>query len=618
MKKLLKKLLFVSLTCLTMASGVWLTKTNTQAKLSDEDIAKYTQQIQSDISGTNNNGYCTISYNQNVLTIRVNQDFSVPVTGMIDDVKIDGSIYSNALYNVLKGYYGVEEIIFQGKKITAEYSASDDWLHRIMEDYKSSIISVNFGNSVVFNDNFDGSYMFNGCSSLKSVELPPSSSCNIANASYMFKGCTSLSYVNWESIFDGSLKNAEGLLSNSGITSLDISGFTANGISSTSKTSKQDFLYNSNVTEVRIPDGVNYYLHVGGNSDKVWVTDDNKCYQDGKITDTNAGGVYRLNSRISTANYVYVYGNSSVETVAEDYDVSTTLKVSKQREPKDGYKYVGCFYDREGRAQVQGDISAYKLYKPTLYYLYSPVSYTITYSGVPQGSMRYYKYTVEDDFALEAGVKNGMDFQGWYTSKNLYADTYIAKINKGTTGDLKLYPKWGYHKYKLTYKLNGGKNHKLNKKSYTVEAQTIKLYKPKKKGCKFLGWYYDPTFENQCFTLSTSKRSDITLYAKWEDPDKSIKPGKVKGIKLKSKGRKITVKFKKDKKYKTSIHISGRKDMYFPDTFNVKQKSTKITSAKLKRGKIYYVRLRHYKKSRTSGKTIYGKWSKMYKIRVKR
>ena len=618
MRSLLKKLLFVSATCLTLTAGVLTTKTDIKAKLSEDDIANYTHQIQSEIAGTNNNGYCTISYNQNVLTVRVNQDFTIPVEGEIDDVEIDGSIYSNALYNVLKGYYGVEEIIVQGKKITAEYSSSDDWLHRIMEDYKSSVISVNFGDSVVFNDNFDASYMFNGCSSLKSVELPPSSSCNIANASYMFKGCTSLSYVNWESIFDGSLKNAEGLLSNSGITSLDISEFTANGISSTSKTSKQDFLYNSNVTEVKIPDGVNYYLHVGGNSDKVWVTDDNKCYQDGKITDTNAGGFYRLKNRISTADYVYVYGSASQEVVTEDYDVSTTLKISKQREPKDGYKYVGCFYDIEGKSQVQSDISPYKLYKPTLYYIYKPVTYTISYSGVAQDSMRYYKYTVEDEFNLEAGVKNGMDFQGWYTSKNLYSDTYISKISKGTTGDLKLYPKWGYHRYKITYKLNGGKNHKLNKKTYTTEVQTVKLYKPKKKGCKFLGWFYDSTFEKQCFNISTSKRTNITLYAKWEDPDKSIKPGKVKGIKLSSKGRRITVKFKKDKKYKTSVHISGRKDMCFPDTFSVKQKGTKVTSAKLKRGKIYYVRIRHYKKSTTSGKTIYGKWSKVYKIRVKR
>lgn len=618
MRKIFKKTILLSLTCLAMTSGVLLTKTTTQAKMSEEEIADYTQRIQDDITGTNNNGFCTISYNQNVLTVRVNQDFDIPETDYIDGTKLDGSIYSNALYNTLKGYYGVEEIIFQGKKITAEYSATDDWLHRIFEDYKSTLISVNFGDSVVFNNNYNASYMFNGCSSLKKVELPPSSSCNIENASYMFKGCTALTYVNWESIFDGSLKNAEGLLSNSGITSLDISGFTANGISSTSKTSKQDFLFNSNVTEIKIPDGVNYYLHAGGNSDKVWVTDDGKCYQDGKITDVNAGGYYRLKSRISSVSLVYIYGTSPDEVVTEDYDVSTVLKVSRQREPKTGYKYVGCFSDRECKNQVQSDISAYKMYKPTLYYVYSPVTYSISYSGVAQGSMRYYKYTVEDEFALEAGLKNGMDFKGWFTSKNLYEDTYIAKIAKGTTGDLKLYPKWSYHKYKITYKLKGGKNHKLNKKTYTTQEQTVKLYKPKKKGCKFLGWYFDSTYEKQCTMLSSSKREDITLYAKWEDPDKSIKPGKVKGVKLKSKGRRITVTFKKDKKYKTSVYISGRKDMYFPDTFAVKQKGTKVTSAKLKRGKIYYVRLRHYKKSTTSHKTIYGKWTKVYKIRVKR
>ena len=611
MKKFLKVLLF---SAFVGFASLAVTNTNVSAKLSQEELDDYKEQLKQEYSG-----YITASLNQRVLTVRVTAPFTIPEYDYYNEQKVDGSVFSDALYDVLSGYSGVEEINFIGKNISLEYSDTEDWLHRFIQDHKGYLTSIDLG-GIVFHNNYNGSELFKNCSSLQSVNFPDSSSCNIENASYMFDGCTSLQRVNWGSLFDNSLRNAEGMLSNSGITSLDISSYTANGISGKQKSSRQDFLLNSNVTEVVIPNGVEYYLHVGGNTDKVWVDDDDKCYQDGKITDSSAGGAYRLKSRISTVNLVYIYGSSPAETVTEEYDVSTVLKISKQKEAKAGYKYIGCFSDSEGKYSVTSDITAYKKYRPTLYYIYSPITYSITYSGVQQGSMRYYKYTVEDEIPLEPAVKSGMDFKGWFTSSNFYPDTYLAKISKGTTGDLRLYPKWKNHTYKITYVLNGGKNHKLNKKSYTYSSSVsnVKLYKPKKKGCKFLGWYYDSTFESECKNILTSARQDVVLYAKWEDPDVNIKPGKVKKVKIKSKGRNIFISFKKDKKYKTAVYISGRKDLYFPDVFAVKQKGTKVTSAKLKRGKIYYVRLRHYKKSKTSKKTIYGKWTKVYKIRVKR
>ena len=44
--------------------------------------------------------------------------------------------------------------------------------------------------------------------------------------------------------------------------------------------------------------------------------------------------------------------------------------------------------------------------------------------------------------------------------------------------------------------------------------------------------------------------------------------------------------------------------------------TSKKTITKLKKGKTYYVRVRAYKK--LSGKKIYGKWSKIKKIKIRK
>lgn len=100
---------------------------------------------------------------------------------------------------------------------------------------------------------------------------------------------------------------------------------------------------------------------------------------------------------------------------------------------------------------------------------------------------------------------------------------------------------------------------------------------------------------------------------------KVSKPGKVTGLKVKNKKKnKIIVSWK----WKTSV--SGFQIQYAQNKKLTKKKKSKTvgkwtsknTITKLKKGKTYYVRVRAYKKS--SGKKIYGKWSKVKKIKIKK
>ena len=81
---------------------------------------------------------------------------------------------------------------------------------------------------------------------------------------------------------------------------------------------------------------------------------------------------------------------------------------------------------------------------------------------------------------------------------------------------------------------------------------------------------------------------------------KSAKPGK---------GRKLTVKWAKDKKA-SGYQVQVSTDKKFKKNLKAKKTSkTSYTFTKLKTGKKYYVRVRSYKKS--GKETLYGSWSKV-------
>ena len=98
-----------------------------------------------------------------------------------------------------------------------------------------------------------------------------------------------------------------------------------------------------------------------------------------------------------------------------------------------------------------------------------------------------------------------------------------------------------------------------------------------------------------------------------------IKKAKVKNLKVKAKGKKITVTWKKIKiakgyQVQVATNKKFKKKKIVFDKFTKKKKLI-IKSGKIKRKKTYYVRVRAYAK--TNGKKAYGKWSKVAKKKVK-
>ena len=98
------------------------------------------------------------------------------------------------------------------------------------------------------------------------------------------------------------------------------------------------------------------------------------------------------------------------------------------------------------------------------------------------------------------------------TSPDISTDKAIAA---GDTTAITLYAIWEKaSEYKITYKLNKGKNNTANPKTYTSEDE-IKLKKPTRSGYHFVGWYTDSKYKNQIRVIEKGSEGALTLYAKW-------------------------------------------------------------------------------------------------------
>ncbi|MCQ4637943.1 S8 family serine peptidase [Anaerovorax odorimutans] len=163
--------------------------------------------------------------------------------------------------------------------------------------------------------------------------------------------------------------------------------------------------------------------------------------------------------------------------------------------------------------------------------------------------------------------------------------------------------------YIITYYLNGGINNAANPSGY---YGSVTPRNPTRKGYVFAGWYNSSSYRTKVTSFSGG---DQTLYAKWT----KVKTGRTSIKKLKQKSKtKLKVTYKKISGAKGyQITYSTSKKFSKKKTKSVTVKGTSKTLSKLKKGKTYYVKARAYKTDSVGAK-VYGKYSKVKKIRMKR
>ena len=170
------------------------------------------------------------------------------------------------------------------------------------------------------------------------------------------------------------------------------------------------------------------------------------------------------------------------------------------------------------------------------------------------------------------------------TSPDISTDKAIAA---GDTTAITLYAIWEKaSEYKITYKLNKGKNNTANPKTYTSEDE-IKFKKPTRSGYHFVGWYTDSKYKNQISVIEKGSEGSLTLYAKWtKEISPSAKAGSLDYVKG-TKANTITVSATVSNYVKSS---DGYYYLVYVDSNSGKVKKTvgKVKKPEKAKGKITF------------------------------
>lgn len=234
--------------------------------------------------------------------------------------------------------------------------------------------------------------------------------------------------------------------------------------------------------------------------------------------------------------------------------------------------------------------------QPTITVYSGTQGYNVTISCGTSGTKIY--YTLNGTTPSVAYSKSKVYQGGFVTGnyKNIKAvavkDTYLDSPIASATNTVN----------NISYKLNGGTNHKSNLSQYNT-GSNVTLYNPTRKGYTFGGWYTNSSFSGNKVTTISGISQNYTLYAKWTPIQYKVKFNK-NGLKL--KGSFSTKTYKYNSKYtlpKTSTKKKG-----YDLVWNTKKNG---------KGTSYVAGTKVKNLTSANGKTVklYAKWKKhKYKI----
>ena len=168
------------------------------------------------------------------------------------------------------------------------------------------------------------------------------------------------------------------------------------------------------------------------------------------------------------------------------------------------------------------------------------------------------------------------------TEESKTAEMVTSETTTGTT--ITLYAIWEKAaEYKITYKLNKGKNSTSNPKTYTGETE-IKLKKPTRSGYHFVGWYTDSKYKQKIDVIEKGSKGRVTLYAKWiKEVNPSAKAASLTALKG-TKAKTITA---------SANYVKSVDDYYYllyvdSNSGKVKKAAAKVKKPEMSNGKVAF------------------------------
>lgn len=234
-----------------------------------------------------------------------------------------------------------------------------------------------------------------------------------------------------------------------------------------------------------------------------------------RITSYKKGtkGNKKLYAKWSKNTYHITYKlNGGKNTKSNPSTYTVTSSVTLKNPSRKGYSFKGWYSDSKYKNRVTSIKK--RTGNLTLYAKWSANSYRITYklNGGKNTKSNPSAFTISSTVSLKNPSRKGYSFKGWYLDSRYR--TRVKTIKKGSTGNKTLYAKWSKNSYRITYKLNGGKNTKSNPTKYAVTS-TIKLKNPSRKGYHFTGWYTDSACKKKITGISKGTTGNKVIYAGW-------------------------------------------------------------------------------------------------------
>ena len=272
-------------------------------------------------------------------------------------------------------------------------------------------------------------------------------------------------------------------------------------------------------------DTVNYSSYVFHAEEDIWEGYLPACTIDSGATSTEPGTIAAITQTVAKPVIsASVSGTSYKVKITSKTSGAVIYYTTDGSEPNAAYskgtRYTGAFTVSPGKTvkavavcnkYADSSVSSKKLAKLT--------TYKITFkSNGGKGSMSKQSMAKGVSTAISKNKfsKKYYTFAGWKTKANGKGKSYKNKQKIKLTKNITLYAQWKLTKYKITYKLNGGKNAKKNPTAYTYKTSTIKLKNPTRKGYVFKGWYLDKKFKKKVTVINKGSSGNKTLYAKWK------------------------------------------------------------------------------------------------------
>lgn len=224
-------------------------------------------------------------------------------------------------------------------------------------------------------------------------------------------------------------------------------------------------------------------------------------------------GNKKLYAKWSKNTYRITYKlNGGKNTKSNPSTYSVTSSISLKNPSRKGYSFKGWYSDSKYKNKVTNIKK--RTGNLTLYAKWSATSYRITYklNGGKNIKSNPSAFTINSTVSLKNPSRKGYSFKGWYSDSRYR--TRIKTIKKGTTGNKTLYAKWSKNSYRITYKLNCGKNTKSNPAKYSITS-SVKLKNPSRKGYRFTGWYTDAACKKKVTAIKKGTTGNKTFYAGW-------------------------------------------------------------------------------------------------------